>query len=242
MSPGLLVEGRATPGGKAPPACFDRLARSYVWLEYLSFGPMLSRTRLHYLSEMARARRVLVLGDGDGRFLQSLLRSNDQAIFDVVDSSGAMLAELAGRANHDPRVRLHCCDALDFEPSKARMTASPVCSAEGAPYDLVVSHFFLDCFATGELEQLLSRIRPHLAPHASWVVSEFALPGSKAGSWLAAGLIRGMYLAFGLLTGLRVRELPNYAWAFRRAGLRRSRYKLRVGGLLTSELWQTQVD
>ena len=57
---------------------FNRIARPYRWLEYLSFGPLLERCRFHRLPQMVDAKRALVLGDGDGRFLARLLRKNPQ--------------------------------------------------------------------------------------------------------------------------------------------------------------------
>lgn len=208
------------------PANFDPIARLYRWLEYLSFGPMLERCRFYRVPQLNDARRALVLGDGDGRFLSRLLVANPQIEAEAVDLSQAMLrllkkrAELAGATD---RVNVHCTDAREFEP-------------EGS-YDLVVTHFFLDCFTTEELHGLTSRIRQHLAPGARWVVSEFAIPGGWA-SFPARFVVSGLYAAFDLLTGLRLTRLPDYASAFHSAGLERLDRRSWLGGLLVSEIWQ----
>jgi hypothetical protein len=55
--------------------------------------------------------------------------------------------------------------------------------------------------------------------------------------WPARGVVRLLYLAFQLLTGLRVTKLPNHASALTAAGFTRIAQRLSVGGLLTSELW-----
>ena len=52
---------------------FDRVARLYRWAEYLLLGPLLARTRKHFLPQLTSATHALVLGDGDGRFLAHLL-------------------------------------------------------------------------------------------------------------------------------------------------------------------------
>ena len=70
---------------------FDPLARPYRWLEYATFGRALERCRFHFLPALTGARRALVLGDGDGRFLARLLRANPELEADVVDCSPAML-------------------------------------------------------------------------------------------------------------------------------------------------------
>jgi len=207
---------------------FDRIARPYRWLEYLSFGPMLERCRFHCLPELANAQRALVLGDGDGRFLARFLTRNPEIRADVIDASPAMLQLLAGRAaaiSARDRIALHCADAREFEP-------------EGS-YDLVVTHFFLDCFTTKEIYALAERIRPHLCPGARWVVSEFSIPSSLL-SVPAKLLVRSLYAAFHLLTGLNVDRLPDYAAALRAHGLTLVHQRRWLGGLLVSERWQAQ--
>jgi hypothetical protein len=46
------------------------------------------------------------------------------------------------------------------------------------------------------------------------VISEFAIPRNAFAAYLARGVIGLLYRAFGLLTGLRVRALPDYAALF----------------------------
>ncbi len=75
------------------PPRFDRVARLYRVLEYLSFGPMLERCRFHHLPALAAAdcSRALILGDGDGRFLARLLAACPELSAQAVDASPAML-------------------------------------------------------------------------------------------------------------------------------------------------------
>ena len=69
----------------------DPIAPHYWWIERLGMGRTLERRRRCFLPEVERARRALVLGDGDGRFLRALLRSNSTVRADYVDLSGRML-------------------------------------------------------------------------------------------------------------------------------------------------------
>jgi SAM-dependent methyltransferase len=203
---------------------FDRVARPYRWLEYFSFGPWLSRCRGTHLVHLTRARHALILGDGDGRFLARLLAANFTLTADVVDSSPAMLRLLQHRIRPaGQRVRLHPVDALQWTPTES--------------YDLIVSHFFLDCFFPEELEQLLDRLLPHAQPDAQWVISEFAIPCNPLAALLARGLIGLLYRAFALLAGLRVRKLPDYATALRRRGLLLSHERRYLAGLLCAQVW-----
>jgi SAM-dependent methyltransferase len=208
------------------PLNFDLIARPYRWLEYLTFGPMLERCRFHFLPELKHASRALVLGDGDGRFLARLLSANPTLHADVVDLSPAMLGLLRARAvriGAVDRITLHCTGALAFAPSGS--------------YDLVVTHFFLDCFTMEQLEALITRIRTHLLPDSRWVVSEFAIPPGPM-SLPAKCIVQSLYAAFRILTGLRIRRLPDHAGALAAAGLTVITRRFWLRGLLISELWE----
>jgi len=215
---------------------FDRIARPYRWLEYLSFGPMLERCRFYRLPQLADARRALVLGDGDGRFLARLLQANPHIEVDVVDLSQTMVQLLLGRVAKTGglnRFSIYCVDAREFVDFVFDGTYKDV------TYDLVVTHFFLDCFTTEELSAMSARIRPHLTPDARWIVSEFAIP-SGAVSLPARLVVRTLYTAFGLLTGLKTRRLPDHQAALTGAGFALKDRRKWLKGLLVSELWEVQ--
>jgi SAM-dependent methyltransferase len=175
---------------------------------------------------MRDARKGLVLGDGDGRFAARLLRTNGTIQIDAVDASDRMLCELRRRTGeHLARVQTHCADAREWA------------GAEGN-YDLVVSHFFLDCLTPEEVTELAARVRKAVSPQAVWAVSDFAIPEGWLGRLVARPLVWGLYCAFGLLTGLRVRKLPNHRGALAGSVFRLERQRSLLGGMLVSELWR----
>lgn len=205
---------------------FNRLAGPYRWMEWLTFGPWLARCRFTFLDKAATCRHALVLGDGDGRFTARLLRANSHIHIDAVDASSSMLHALVRRVGPNGiRLRTHLADARQWHPSGDLLN------------DLVVTHFFLDCLTTEEILSLATRLRPTLSPTALWIVSEFAIPPTWYGRLVARPLIAALYRAFGLLTGLTVRTLPDYAAALRSAGFTLLERRPRLAGLLVSELW-----
>jgi len=105
------------------------------------------------------------------------------------------------------------------------------------PYDLVVTHFFLDCLTQPELDGLIARIVPVLAPGAIWLVSDFRIP-SGAMRLPAQVYIRNLYFAFRVLTGLRTTHLPDYSTPLRKLGFTRANHHHSLAGLLTTEMWQ----
>lgn len=215
---------------RSSPADFDKLAGVYQWIEYLSFGPLLERCRFRFLESCAGTAYALVLGDGDGRFAARLMRANPNLKVDAVDASASMLAALQRRTliantRADGQLRTIHADLREWTPDRRG-------------YDLIVSHFFLDCLTDQEVANLLQRIVPHLAPNATWIVSEFAVP---AGRWRSKGsrlVIRFLYFVFARLTHLRVKRIPNYAGIFQQHGFHRTECTIFLGGLLTSEAWR----
>jgi SAM-dependent methyltransferase len=204
---------------------FDHLARPYRWMEYASFGPWLWWCRCWFLPELTESRRALVLGDGDGRFTARLLAANPHIQVDAVDVSSSMLRSLVRRAgSHAGRVIIHCADARSWQP-------------DSLPCDLVVTHFFLDCLTTAEVRKLAAALRGTVAPSALWLVSEFAVPRSWFGRAVARPVVAALYWAFGWMTGLKVRTLPDHASAMRAAGFTIKMRRTWLGGLLASELW-----
>jgi cyclopropane fatty-acyl-phospholipid synthase-like methyltransferase len=212
------------------PPNFDRLARPYQALERFSFGRALARRRACFLDDarVGNARRALILGDGDGRFSAVLLERYPELQVTAVDASAVMLAELEQRvARHAPRaaLELHCADLRAWQPTNAG-------------YDLIVTHFFFDCLTSSDVAAMVARLSPAIAANASWLVSDFAIPARGVRALFARLLVRALYFAFGVLTGLRVTTLPEYEFALKSAGFACAASETALGGALTSELWQ----
>lgn len=207
-------------------ANFNGIAQVYRWLEWFTFGPILWRCRCAFLGEIKDSRSALVIGDGDGRFTARLLERNSQVIVEALDASEAMLHQLRLRAAGNLR-RVH-----------ARLADARRPYLLVRKFDLIVTHFFLDCLTTSEVEALALQIRGRLEPNAAWVISEFAVPDSLYGRMVARPLVSALYFAFGLLTGLTIRQLPEHHDALQTAGFVLAQRRKWLGGLLVSEIWR----
>ena len=194
----------------------DRIARCYRWLEYVAFGKELERRRFRFMKEASGATRALILGDGDGRFL-ARFAARSEASIDCIDSSARML-ELARARAGDSRVRYSCGDALTL-------------SFAPAGYDLIATHFFLDCFDERDLERLIERVAGAAQSDALWLISEFRQP-----RW-ATPLLKGLYLFFRVTTGLKTTRLIDHRPLLAKHGFRLKREETSRFGLLASELW-----
>jgi hypothetical protein len=138
--------------------------------------------------------------------------------------------------SHANRLQTLQASALDlFQPD------SPLASRLShlaLPPDLITTHFFLDCLTQPELNALAQNLAAHTAPGTLWLLSDFAIPPTPLLKPLAALYIRILYLAFRILTGLRVTHLPDPQSALTAAGFDRiARHDL-LCGLLYTEIWQ----
>jgi len=208
----------------------DWIAQYYETLEHLSFGSHLERSRFAFLAEVRTARRAIVCGGGDGRFLARLLQANPRVEVDFVELSARMVQLARKRVasmgrDFQERVHFRVGDITTFEPRLAG-------------YDLIVTNFFLDCFGDAELAMVVSRLANWGTPQARWIVSDFREARGLAGRVWTRAVIGGLYTAFRYTTGLRVNSLPDYTAALSRQGFL-LRYELEtLGGLLHSSLWQ----
>ena len=165
-----------------------------------------------------------MLGDGDGRFCAALLKANPAVCLDAVDSSAGMLHLLqrgAVRAHAEERIKMHHQDVRAGLPP--------------GPFDLVCTHFFLDCLTELEITALVASVCEEM-PEGHWVISEFAVPGGVA-RWPASVLISMLYLSFRLLAGLQVQALSDHGKVLRSRGFVSISTQTRLCGVLRAELW-----
>jgi SAM-dependent methyltransferase len=195
----------------------DRIARVYRWLEYAAFGRELERRRFRFLADVAHGERALILGDGDGRFVAEFAKLSAASI-DYVDSSARMLDLARARAGNG-RVQYRHADALTVP-------------LDSHGYDLIVTHFFLDCFDASGLERLIERVHAATRPGALWLISEFRQPG-----W-ARSLLAAMYWFFRTTAGLSNNRLVDHRPLLEHCGFRLLHEETSRRGLLASELWQ----
>ena len=203
----------------------DPIARWYRFFEYSAFGHELERRRFEFLPQTTGSRHALMLGEGDGRFLRLFLDQNPEATVDCVDSSSKMLSLAKQRAgSHHTRVGFYQADALHWTPPRD-------------DYDLIVTHFFLDCFNQSEASLLIAGIAQHAA-QAQWIVSDFHQPQQGFAALRATCWLRVLYAFFRFTTGLRTHQLPDHRALLTAKGFRLERAIESQAGLLVSELWK----
>ncbi len=172
---------------------FDRLAAHYRWMEWLLAGRKLQRCRTAFLRRIEPPREVLLLGEGNGRFLAALLAEHPRARVTCVDASAAMLARARARISGDgwsiSNVSFVHADVLEWSPARSR-------------FDLIVSHFFLDCFQREQIDRIVEKVAPSATAGAQWLHADFREPASGLAGARARWILRSLYAFFRRVTGL----------------------------------------
>jgi ubiquinone/menaquinone biosynthesis C-methylase UbiE len=211
-------------------ADFDLLAPHYRWMEFLLAGSKLQRCRTAFLPAVPAPRQILLLGEGNGRFLTELLRLHPRAQITCLDASDKMLARARARLKRKgfdtTDVTFIHADVLDWFP------------ASGAQFDLIVSHYFLDCFRADQLDQFLPRLAGLAAPGAHWLIADFHEPKTGWFAWRARIILRSMYLFFQNFTRLPAGGLTPVDPLLARHGFTLRERHLSEWGLLHTDLWQ----
>jgi len=143
---------------------FDRLAPIYRWMEAILAGGKLHRCRTAYLKHIPAPQTILMLGEGHGRSLVECRRQFPAAYITCVDSSQRMIAQ----ARQNLFRHGLATDSVEFINTDA-LTWTPKPGA----YDLIVTHFFLDCFRPDQLDVLVPKLASAGAPHAHWLIADF---------------------------------------------------------------------
>ena len=208
---------------------FDRLAPHYRWMEWLLAGGKLQRCRTAFIGEIPAPRDVLMMGEGNGRCLIEMLRAFPTARFVCADASARMLECARARVRQaglgDATIEFIHADALGWQPP-------------GVRFDLLVTHFFLDCFTAEQLASLLPRLAAAAAPDARWLLADFCEPSSGFAKWRARRILQVMYFFFRRVTRLSALTLTPPDTFLERSGFALCERRLSDWGLLHSDLWR----
>ncbi len=206
---------------------YDRLSGVYQLLETIVFGPWLQKTRLAHIDRLQDAKTVLILGEGDGRFLKELLKLNPDCQVDCLDKSSAMLATTQERLKKKNIVTTN----INFIHADALSYDYPVKS-----YDAIVTLFFLDNFKSSQLEELIPKLMHSLKHEGKWLVADFQQPQKGIMKYIGSSLLWVMYRFFRWQTDISAESLVN-PQPFLAKQLTVVVSKHYFASLLYSELW-----
>ena len=206
---------------------FDRLAPHYRWMETFLAGGLLQRCRRRWLPEVRDSRRVLLVGEGNGRMIEACATALPECHFTVLDQSEAMLVQARRRwqsAGGRQDVVYERADLREWRP-------------HGVGYDLVVTNFFLDCFNADELAGVITNISAAASPRGRWLLADFSVPPSGWRRVRARAVLALAYGYFRLTTGISARHITAPDGLLGAEGFALKRRAWFNHGLLHADLW-----
>jgi ubiquinone/menaquinone biosynthesis C-methylase UbiE len=208
---------------------FDSLARVYSSLEAVTFGSALQKARTYGLPHIGNSQRALVIGEGDGRFLAEVARSHPKLSVDCLDASAGMIARAQAQLKRVcpgdvPNIRFIHEDILTWTPTDS--------------YDLLVTHFVLDCFPVESVTLIIGKLAQAARPNATWLLADFAIPPAGWRRVHAQIWLRAMYTFFGTTTAITTRRLVDPTQSLQQNGFVRNSGAFWRAGMLKSEIWR----
>ncbi len=210
---------------------FDRIAPFYQLIESVTAGSSVQKCRTALLPHLDTAHSVLLLGEGNGRFLVALREHFPDLKITVVESSGKMLQllrrRLAKKSLSEENLTLIQADIRDWNvPTGA--------------FDAIVTNFFLDCFRPIELQTLIHKLAQGIKPNGVWLVSDFGKPPQLLRGLRAEIILKLMYGFFRRTARLDARRLTSPDEHLEDAGFHLREREVRDWGLLHADVWEFQ--
>ena len=206
---------------------FDLLAPHYRWMEAVLAGDKLQRCRVHWLDSVRHCRRALLVGEGNGRFLEVCAERLPNTHFTVVDASAKMLREAeerwrkAGGGNRATFVH-------------AKLPALKLTQS----FDLIVTNCFFDCFNRDQLPIVIENIASCAMDDAIWLVTDFNVPQNGWPKWRAKAVLRLAYTFFRITTGISANEICSPDEFLRHCGFEMTQRIEADAGLIYTAMWQ----
>jgi ubiquinone/menaquinone biosynthesis C-methylase UbiE len=212
---------------------FDTIAPWYRALERIAFGNDLQRCRVACLGEITAPRRALIVGEGNGRFLCELLRLHPEVEVDCIDASARMLQLARERIERE----------LPERASRVWFLQQDI-TAWSMPelhYDLIVTHFVLDCFPKAALTGIVRKLARAATHDVNWLLADFCIPAKGMARLHAMLWLVAMYLFFRFAARIQAKELIDPTPLLRAEGFALKRQRFFRKGMLKSEIWHGEV-
>jgi ubiquinone/menaquinone biosynthesis C-methylase UbiE len=184
---------------------FDLIARFYPLLEQIVFGSTLNLARRFFIPRVTEGNKILLIGEGNGRFLFEMVKQTSSESVTVVDSSARMLAAAARRI-----VTVDCCSRIELIHADILEWRS-----SAAHYDRIVTHFFLDLFPPDRIRRIVEKISWLAAEDTLWINVDFTFENQSLRQKL---LIWAQYRFFRISARIEAARLFDPRHHIRQAG------------------------
>ena len=164
---------------------FDYISPYYSVGERCLFGSKLDFHRRLFPQILRTSHKVLLLGEGKGRFLKYLLKENSSCEITIIESSRKMVESINKLILTQDRFRVEIKN-IPIERYK--------CDQK---FDFICSFFFWDCFSDYQLNRYLPQILNLLCDKGYWHNADFVdQPQITCFQFLKILFLSGCYIYF----------------------------------------------
>jgi ubiquinone/menaquinone biosynthesis C-methylase UbiE len=202
------------------------VAPLYPLLERCVFGSRLDGARQAFFDAIVQADRILLVGEGNGRFLKSLLAHKRNGSVKVVEKSAVMVRLAKDRIRKLEEVPFDLAfietDVREYNPANK--------------FDCVVTHFLLDLFNPPAQRSVTHRIAELTTASGTWINVDF-LPART----LRGGILIWLqYAFFRLVSQIEARHCFDESTAAAAAGWTVIETISYLGGLVVAKRLQKE--
>ncbi|UII28510.1 class I SAM-dependent methyltransferase [Fulvivirga maritima] len=169
---------------------FNLIAPIYDLLSSLVYGKELIRAQVEFLNKIPKKSKVLVIGGGTGKFLESLDKLGRAMDLVYLEASSSMLKRAKSRA---PFENL----SIDFQLGTQEDIKGD--------FDVIITFFFLDLFTEASLKVISTSLYKHLKKEGIWLFADFCKTETFWQQWL----VKIMYTFFRVVSGIEASHLLN---------------------------------
>ena len=177
---------------------FSWLAPFYDTLGAIAFNGNLHRSQAHLLAHYPpQLDRVLIIGGGTGKFLIELLKKVTVNKLIYLDVSPGMIRQAQKKVAkifpQQTSIEFICGSLQDIPELE---------------YDLIITHYFLDCFPEKEFIETSQVLKGKLAIDGYWSMVDFCTTHSASRS--KKMVVKALYKFFQLTCRLNCQDLANF--------------------------------
>ena len=195
---------------------FNLVAPVYEWLKKLVFGQTLAKAEAHFTQLIGEHDRVLIVGGGHGKIMQSL---PPNCHIDYLEYSSAMIKKATKNADGRNVNFIHG-DFLEVTLTQQ--------------YDWVLTNFFLDVFSSANLQLACQKIHRLVKADGKVMVTDFSEVNHLQGRLL----LWVMHTFFKLVAGLESSTIQPIRQQLQASGFEVSEEKIFSGGKVFSVIFK----
>ena len=110
-------------------------------------------------------------------------------------------------------------------------------SAPKSSFDLIVTHFFLDCFPADDIATLVTKLGDLATPNANWLLADFQIAGGRIAALRCRVILSLLYTFFRIVCDVGASSLVSPDSELGKNGFLVFRRVTCEWGLLKSEWW-----